>query len=106
MAELDILKLLADAFGGGGGGPFDPEGDGYDYDRARASGMRPGPDGHWGTVAPTTEEERKKYNFPADSYIVLKGRKHKTWDLGVQGEEDRNAYVTKRGNRYYSLPKD
>ena len=47
-------------------GMFDAESIGYDYDRAKSAGMGPTGDGtkenkgHWGSVAPTTEEERKE----------------------------------------------
>ena len=79
---------------------FDPEGSGYDYRSAREAGM--GPDsksGHWGTVA-----ETKDVGVPEHSYKVLKGRKHKSWKLGVLGEKKRGYGVVKIGDRYYSVP--
>jgi hypothetical protein len=91
-------------------GMFDAESIGYDYDRAKSVGMGPTGDGtkenkgHWGSVAPTTEEERKKYNLPRESYILLKGKKHESWDKAIQGEVARGFKVIKKGNRYFSVP--
>jgi hypothetical protein len=88
---------------------FDPEGKDYDYDTAKKYNMGPTGTGenkgHWGSVAPAGEESRKKYNLPADSYKVLKGRQHKTWDKAVEAEEARGSEVKKFGERYYSIPK-
>lgn len=90
---------------------FDPEGEDYDYDTAKATGMGPAGDeagenkGHWGSVAPASPADREKHKLPKESYIMLKGRKHKTWDLGVRGEEKRGFTVKKYGNRYYSVPR-
>lgn len=87
---------------------FDPESSDYDYDSAKAAGM--GPDGtgenlgHWGSVVETTEEQRKKYNLPDESYMLLKGKSHETWDKAVKGEEERGFVVKKYGNRYFSVP--
>lgn len=92
-----------------GGKVFDPEGDSYDYDTAKKAGM--GADGtgknkgHWGSVAPASEESRKKYNLPDNTYKMLKGRKHETWSKGVEAEEARGFEVRKYGDRYYSVPK-
>ena len=91
-------------------GMFDAESKEYDYDRAKAAGMGPTGDGteenkgHWGSVAPTTEEERKKYNLPPESYILVKGKKHKSWDIAIQYEVKRGFKVIKKGNRYFSVP--
>ena len=87
---------------------FNPKGKGYDYKSAIKAGM--GADGtgvnkgHWGSVAPTTEEERKKYNLPPESYILVKGKKHKSWDIAIQYEVKRGFKVIKKGNRYFSVP--
>lgn len=70
---------------------FDPEGPGYDYETAIASGGRPGKDLHWGSLDPHTG-------------MVLKGRKHKTWKLMEEEEERRGSKIIKRNNRYYSVP--
>jgi hypothetical protein len=89
---------------------FDPESDGYDLARALASGMLPaGPEaglnaGHMGSVAEVSDEERKAFGLPDEAYLLLKGRKHKTWDLAVEGERARGFKVIKRGNRYFSVP--
>jgi len=89
---------------------FDPESDGYDYKTAKAAGL--GPDGtgenkgHWGSVTMASEQEKKKHGLPDESYVLLKGKSHKTWDLAVKGEEERGFVVKKYGNRYYSVPKE
>lgn len=89
--------------------PFDPEGPGYDYTTARAVGM--GPDGkgedegHWGSVAQTSKAAREKYGLPEDSYMILKGKSHETFDKAVKGEEERGFEVIKKGDRYYSVPR-
>ncbi len=88
---------------------FNPEGSDYDYKTAKAAGL--GPDGtgvnkgHWGSVAPASAEDKRKYGLADESYVLLKGRSHKTWDLAVAGEEERGFTVKKFGNRYYSVPK-
>ena len=81
---------------------FDPSGAGYDYARAAASGMTRDTAGHMGSVAPTTEEEKKLFGLSDESYIVLKGERHETFDKGLQGEINRGFKVKKLGSRYYS----
>ncbi len=87
---------------------FDPEGEGYDYDSAKAGGL--GPDGtgenegHWGSVTRASEDDRKKFGLPEDSYVMLKGRKHKTWGKAEESENERGSKVVKHGERYYSVP--
>lgn len=88
---------------------FDPNGSGYDYARASAAGM--GPDGtgedagHWGSVAPTTRQEQGRFGLPTDSYILLKGKDHETWQKAVNAEKERGFKVVSLGGRYYSVPK-
>ena len=95
---------------GGGGEAFNPEGRGYDYNAARSAGM--GPDGtgqnkgHWGSVREATDAERKRHGLPDEAYLILKGRNHETWDKAVQGEAERGFKIVKRGDRYWSVPKD
>ena len=77
--------------------PFNPEGAGYDYETARKYGMKPTmqPDGkmHWDSRAPRTGQ-------------LLKGRKHKTWNLLEQGEKKAGYEIYKRPDgRYYSRKK-
>jgi len=89
---------------------FDPESEDYDYDTAVAAGL--GPDGkdenagHWGSVTRASAEDRKKYGLPDESYVVLKGRKHETWDKAEEAERERGAEIVKKGDRYYSVPKE
>jgi hypothetical protein len=86
---------------------FDADSDGYDYDRAKKAGMKgdgTGEDkGHWGSVAPASDEEKKKFGLPDDAYVMLKGKGHPTWDKAVAGEEKRGAQIVKAGSRYFSV---
>lgn len=90
---------------------FLPEGFDYDYKRAEQAGIKPEIDPtdglpHWGSVAPTTKGEQEKYNLPKDSYILLKGKQHETWDKAVAAEEERGFEIQKHGDRYFSVPKE
>ena len=90
---------------------FDPEGDGFDMDRALFAGMNPaGPEagpneGHFGSVAPTTPDEQQQLKLPKDSFIILKGKRHPTFSKAEEAEKRRGFKVIKRGGRYYSVPK-
>jgi hypothetical protein len=88
---------------------FDPEGSDYDYATARKYGMGATGTGenkgHWGSVAPASAEARKQYNLPEDSYVVLKGRSHPTWDKADAAERERGSEIKKFGDRYYSVPR-
>ena len=88
---------------------FNPEGSDYDMERALESGMtaseEPGENfGHFGSVVRTTDKERKENNLPEDSYLILKGRKHPTFNLAEEAENSRGFKVIKKGSRYYSVP--
>ncbi len=88
---------------------FDPEGSGFDMETALAAGMTPaGPEageneGHFGSVVPTTPEEQEKHGLPAESFLVLKGKKHPTFDKAVRAENARGFTIIKKGNRYFSV---
>lgn len=84
---------------------FDPEGDGYDDARAKAAGMKRNAEGKMGSVAPVSESQRRRFNLPPGSYIVLKGRKHETFHKTVATERERGSEIVKHGARYYSVPK-
>lgn len=70
--------------------PFNPEGSGYDYETAQKFGIRPDSTGHWPSRVPQTGQ-------------LLKGRKHKTFNLTLQ-EEQRMGYKVFKGvdGKYYS----
>jgi len=91
-----------------GGSVFNPEGAGYDYQTAMAYGMGPtgtGEDlGHWGSVAPTSDDERMLRDLPRDAYVMLKGKAHETFDKAEQAEKERGSKIVKIGDRYYSIP--
>ena len=89
--------------------PFDPEGSGYDMESAKSVGMKPEIDPedglpHYGSVIETTKEQQKQYGLPEESYMLLKGKSHETWDKAVQGEAERGFRIKKFGDRYYSIP--
>lgn len=92
-----------------GGAVFNPEGSGYDYQTALAYGMGPtgtGEDlGHWGSVAPTSDDERMLKDLPRDSYVMLKGKAHETFKKAEEAEKERGSKIVKIGDRYYSIPK-
>ena len=73
---------------------FDPEGTGYDMESAVAAGLKPHPESkHWQSRIASGPKEG----------LLLKGRKHKTWDLLVKGEEEAGYEIYKgEGGRYYS----
>ena len=93
--EPKIAKKWAKKYKEGGkvdSTKFDPEGEGYDYPTAKASGGKPDSIGHWGSLDPRTG-------------MVLKGRGHSTWDLTVKKETELgNKIIKKADGRYYSIP--
>jgi hypothetical protein len=116
QVRIQIAKSVEDMrvgskkkFADGGVVKFDPESEDYDYDTAVSAGL--GPDGkdenagHWGSVTKASAEDRKKYGLPDESYVVLKGRKHETWDKAEEAERERGSEIVKMGDRYYSVPK-
>lgn len=69
---------------------FDPEGKGYDYRTAEAGGMKRDSSGHMGSRDPKTGQ-------------MLKGRRHPTWHLAVEGERKAGYEIYKgKDGRYYS----
>jgi hypothetical protein len=76
--------------------PFDPEGEDYDYDTANKAGLKPKPVEH-DTVPhwPSREPE---------SGMLLKGRRHPTFDLGVEHDRKEGYGLEKQNGRYYSQP--
>jgi len=87
----DPTKVIADASGAIPQTGFDPEGEGYDYESARAAGINPDATGHWPSRDPKTG-------------LILKGRRHPTFTLTEQGEEKAGHKISKRDGRYYSSP--
>ena len=87
---------------------FNPEGSNYDYQTALAYGMGPSGKGdnagHWGSVAPVSDDEAMKNEISKDSYVVLKGKSHKTFDKTEAAEKERGSKIEKHGKRYYSVP--
>jgi hypothetical protein len=72
---------------------FDPEGADYDYEGAKAAGITPDETGHWASRDPK-------------SGLILKGRGHETFEKTMKGEEEAGFQIVKKGERYYSFPKD
>jgi hypothetical protein len=88
---------------------FDPLSADYDYTTAINAGMQPQQEGgenkgHWGSVAPTPLQYRMDYQLPEDSYMMLKGAGHPTFQKGVEAEEGRGYQVMRFGDRYFSVP--
>jgi hypothetical protein len=77
---------------------FDPEGDDYDYDTAKAAGL-----------APSEEEGENKGHWPSrdpKSGVLLKGKKHPTFQKAVD-EDDKLGYkLRKREDGRYVTEKD
>lgn len=74
--------------------PFDPESADYDMESAVKYGLKPGSDGHWPSRVPQTG-------------LLLKGKKHNTWDLLEQGEAQAGMEIYKGDDgRYYSKPQE
>lgn len=77
---------------------FDPEGEDYDYDTAREAGLGPseeeGPNkGHWPSRDPRTG-------------VLLKGRKHSTFDKAVREDEALGYKLRKRDDGRYVTEKE
>lgn len=69
---------------------FDPEGAGYDYETAEAYGLKPDETGHWPSRIPQTGQ-------------ILKGQRHPTYNLTVEGERKAGYEIVKgQGGKYYS----
>jgi len=71
------------------GGDFDPEGKGYDYKTFDKLGGKRDAKGHGFSRNPKTG-------------MLLKGRKHKTFNLGVSVDENLGYGLKKKGDRYYT----
>ena len=95
---------------------FDPLGSDYDYATAMANGMGgtgTGENaGHWGSVAPAPQQYVDQYQLPADSYMMLKGVQHPTWDKAVAGEQQHTTQtaptgyeIRQFGDRFFSIPR-
>tara|TARA_A100001011_G_scaffold238328_1_gene246282 strand:+ start:6331 stop:6585 length:255 start_codon:yes stop_codon:yes gene_type:complete len=69
---------------------FDPEGEGYDYETAFKLGYTRDQVGH----LPTRDYE---------TGMILKGRKHPTFEKGIQADVDLGYKLIKKGNRYYTV---
>jgi hypothetical protein len=88
---------------------FNPQGEDYDYQTALAHGMGPtglgDNQGHWGSVAPVSDDEQQLHDLPSNSYVVLKGKSHPTFYKAENAENERGSEIVKKGDRYYSVPK-
>jgi hypothetical protein len=75
---------------------FDPEGKGYDYKQARDAGLSPQPVPH-DTVPHWPSRE-------PGSGLLLKGRRHPTFDHGVDVDRREGYGLEMRNGRYYTAP--
>jgi hypothetical protein len=110
--RLDLSDFVGKKYAEGGAvgalEAFNPEGAGYDYQTALAHGMGPtglGENlGHWGSVAPTSDDEQMLRDLPKDAYVMLKGKSHETFKKAKAAEKERGSKIVKVGDRYYSIP--
>jgi hypothetical protein len=73
---------------------FDPEGSDYDYESAKSVGIKPDETGHWPSRNPVTGQ-------------ILKGRRHKTFNLTEEGEKKAGYEIYKgKDGKYYSKPSE
>ena len=85
--ELLLKKHLTDKKS------FDPEGSGYDYESAKAAGLKEDETKHWPSRTPKAG-------------LLLKGRAHPTWHLTEKGEREAGYEIYKgKDGRYYSRKK-
>ena len=71
---------------------FNPEGYGYDYGTAKERGLEADEEGHWPSRDPTTG-------------MLLKGRRHRTFNKGVQVDKEMGYRLEQRPDgRYYTVP--
>lgn len=101
---------------------FDPEGSGYDMESALHLIKEfpltiPKPSKYMGDVIrnegafeawqwhPEVNDYLKhQASRDPNTGLLLKGRKHKTWPLTVQGETDAGYQIIFKDGRYYSVP--
>ena len=72
---------------------FDPESAGYDYRSARAAGIKP---------KRNKAGKLKWQSRDPKTGLLLKGRKHKTWNLTEAAEKRAGYRIYKAKGRYYS----
>ena len=92
--------------------PFDPESSKYNEHYGDLIGLPPATEAdHRGSVAedlshlPENIQAQVKKELGDDVLLVLKGRKHETWDLAVEGEKKEGRKIVKgAGGYYYSVP--
>ena len=92
--------------------PFDPESSKYNEHYGDLIGLKPATEAeHRGSVAedlshlPENIQAQVKKELGDDVLLVLKGRKHETWDLAVEGEKKEGRKIVKgAGGYYYSVP--
>jgi len=89
LDETGRVNVGADFKFNKGGGDFDSEGKGYDYKTFDKLGGKRDAKGHGFSRDPKTG-------------MLLKGRKHKTFNLGVSVDENLGYGLKKKGDRYYT----
>ena len=86
--------------------PFDPEGIGYDDEAAQVLGLKRDKTGHMQSRVELPKEATDKMGLPEGSGVILKGRKHPTWNETVKGEKEAGFDIARGPDgRYYSIPK-
>ncbi len=69
--------------------PFDPEGRGFDHASAARAGLKANKGGHFPSRVPETG-------------LILKGRRHPTFNKTVAAEKRLGFTIRKRGKRFFS----
>ncbi len=92
------IQLISFLFKSKGRKKFDPEGSGYDDATAKKYGYKPTPD---------AKGKMHMQSRSPETGLLLKGRKHKTWNLLEKGEKEAGYTIYKgKDGRYYSKKKN
>ncbi len=92
----------------GVGEAFNPEGEGFDIRSAVKAGMqRFKHNKHFGSVRQITVKEQVALGLPEDSFLLLKGIKHKSTKEAIEHEKEHfGRKLIKKAGRYWFVPED
>ena len=105
--EMPAPRWLEDrpvqqAQAGGVIAPFDPEGTGYDERTARLGDAEP----EWNDNPAAGEPGMRRPGRDEKTGMNMKGRRHETFDHGVEEDRKQGYGLEMRNGRYYSMPFD